>query len=284
MNNLIRENETRVILYYYENKDLNNEVILDKEELLKAIPTINKSDISTINSVLSRSGLIETKQGSRKIKLKIPNIVHIYPQLNFTYLCNNFEQLKDLSYKEKQLLGYFIYITENQNKQFTTMQMLEKVINTSNNKLNQFLEQFKDEGILDYVKGEKGKRGFTFELKLDNPTISDNTIQNNNIDTNNGTIIQNQYNYCEGYKEMVELIKEQNNLIREQNKQIEGIKQSLHKIHDKFSSVEQCFDMLIDYINEVRSDVDNLYYIQNIQKVKNECAVTIEEIRKVLDR
>lgn len=284
MNNLIREKETQLLLYYYDNQDVNNEVILNKDDIIKTIPTINKTDIPTLNSTLSKANLIETKQGSKRIKLKIGNIVHVYPQLNFTYLCDGIEQLKDLPYKEKQLIGYFIYIAENQNKQYTTMQMLQKVINTSNNKLNQFLEQFKDKGILDYVKGEKGKRGFTFELKLDNPTISDNTIQNNNIDTNNGTIIQNQYNYCEGYKEMVELIKEQNNLIREQNKQIEGIKQTLHNIYNKFSNVEECFEMVIDYIGEVRGDVDNLYYIQNIQKVKNECAVTIEEIRKVLDK
>ena len=278
MNNLIRENETRVILYYYENKDLNNEVILDKEELLKAIPTINKSDISTINSALSRSGLIETKQGSRKIKLKIPNIVHIYPQLNFTYLCDKFEQLKDLSYKEKQLIGYFIYIAENQNKQYTTVQMLQKVINTSNNKLNMFLEQFKNMNILDYSKGEKGVKGFTFDLKLDNPIINNNPVINNNptIENNaNNTININIDN---------EILNQILNKVIQLEQQNNDIKQSLHKIHDKFSSVEQCFDMLIDYINEVRSDVDNLYYIQNIQKVKNECAVTIEEIRKVLDK
>lgn len=254
MNNLIRENETRVILYYYENKDLNNEVILDKEEFLKAIPSINKTDISTINSVLSRNGLIETKQGSKTIKLKIPNIVHIYPQLNFTYLCNNFEQLKDLPYKEKQLIGYFIYISENQNKQFTTMQMLQKVINTSNNKLNQFLEQFKDKGILDYVKGEKGKRGFTFELKLgDGVTVTDNHVT---VETNNNGMVAHNItnNYQMDKSEVIALLKQLNGRIDKLETLYQDLKNSLIRQAEKIGNLET-------EIMRINQRLDNMEYI-----------------------
>lgn len=254
MNNLIREKETQLLLYYYDNRDVNNEVILNKDDIIKTIPTINKTDIPTLNSTLSKANLIETKQGSKTIKLKIGNIVHVYPQLNFTYLCDGIEQLKDLPYKEKQLIGYFIYISENQNKQFTTMQMLQKVINTSNNKLNQFLEQFKDKGILDYVKGEKGKRGFTFELKLgDGATVTDNHVT---VETNNNGMVAHNItnNYQVDNSEVITLLKQLNDRIDKMETLYQDLKNSLIRQAEKIGNLET-------EIMRINQRLDNMEYI-----------------------
>ena len=270
MNNQIKEKETRLILYYYFNQDINNEVVVDKDEIINTIPIINKSDIPTLNSNLSKADLIETKQGSKIIKLKYPNIVDIYPQLNFTYLCDKFDCLKELSYKEKQLLGFFIFIAENQKEQYTTMQMLQKVINTSNNKLNQFLEQFSDKGILDYTKGEKGKGGFRFELKIENPTIE--KIETLTNGTNNGTInnIQNQYNY-------------DSNTLDKILQEIQGLKKSLCFHIEKYNRViDGVSEKLLQRIDDLEHDIDNLFYINNIS-VPERTKYNIQDIRKYID-
>lgn len=274
--------EKEILHYLISNSNDKGEISISDKDLADNCNTTTTT-IRTFKSKAQKENIF-----------KYENKKYIIPsdtKVDYSYMVDGIVKDKGLKYSntEKNVFGFITdrnnTIQDENGYTYSTLEYIGKECGITNKeKLIKILNKLFADGLIDMIKGDYTKKQATKFKVINNPTITDNTIQNNNIDTNNGTIIQNQYNYCEGYKEMVELIKEQNNLIREQNKQIEGIKQTLHNIYNKFSNVEECFEMVIDYIGEVRGDVDNLYYIQNIQKVKNECAVTIEEIRKVLDK
>lgn len=267
--------EKEILHYLISNSNDKGEISISDKDLADNCGTTTTT-IRTFKSKAQKENIF-----------KYENKKYIIPsdtKVDYSYIVDGIVKDKGLKYSttEKNVLGYIAdrnnTIQDDNGYTYSTLEYIGKECGITNKeKLIKILNKLFADGLIDMIKGDYSKRQAT-KFKVLNPIINNNPVINNNptIENNaNNTININIDN---------EILNKILNKVTQLEEQNNDIKQSLHKIHDKFSSVEQCFDLLIDYINEVRADVDNLYHIQNIQKVKNECAVTIEEIRKVLDK
>lgn len=269
----------KILDYLVQNSNNKGEINKPQIDICKEIG-VTDTYIRTVFRQLMSDGIIE-KQGKKIILLdKNKQVI------------DNITTNLDYSDREKELLQYIYNMYENRDKNFDYICISRDNIskNTSiknGSHITDYINKYISDGLIEMIKGDyKKKQASKFKFIYNPKVIVDNkqtTIDNSN---NNGVVnnIQNQYNNID-VSELVNLIKEQNNLIREQNKQIADLKESLQYHVGRYNKViDDVADMIINYIDEVRSDVDTMYQVQNIQMPKPDRKCTIAEIRKYLDK
>ena len=273
--------EKEILHYLISNSNDKGEISISDKDLADNCNTTTTT-VRTFKSKAQKENIFKYENK----KYTIPNDIKV----DYSYIVDGIVKDKGLKYSttEKNVFGYvtdrYNTIQDDDGYTYSTLEYIGKACGiTDKSKLIKILNKLVADGLIDMIKGDFNKKQAT-KFRVIYPIINNNPTINNTPNIENSPTIENNANNTININIDNEILNQILNKVTQLEQQNNDIKQSLHKIHDKFSSVEQCFDMLIDYINEVRSDVDNLYYIQNIQKVKNECAVTIEEIRKVLDK
>lgn len=223
--------------------------------------------------------------GQKENLFKYENRVYTIPKetrIDYSYLVDNITKSKGLKYNatEKNVLGYitdrYNTIQDNEGYTYSTLDYIGKECGISNKqKLLKIINKLVADGLIEMIKGDFSKKqatrfkilfGGTVQKDCQNPIINNNpTIDNN---SNNNININ---------------IPDNTEVLNKILQQITELKQSMIYQANKFNAVEGVAKMLLDYIEEIHSDMDNLYMINNIQVPKSEKRINIQEIRKYLD-
>lgn len=220
-------------------------------------------------------------KGQTENLFKYDNKVYTIPKetrIDYSYLVDNITKSKDLKYNatEKNVLGCITdkcnTIKDDEGYTYNTLDYIGKECGISNKqKLSKILNKLVDDGLIEWIKGDYSKKQASrfkilFGDTVQNPIINNNpTIDNNSNNNININIPDN-----------TEVL---NKILHE----ITELKKSMIHQANKFNAVEGVAKMLLDYIEEIHSDMDNLYIINNIQVPKSEKRINIQEIRKYLD-
>jgi predicted transcriptional regulator len=121
-------------------------------------------------------------------------------------------------------------------------------------------EEQEDEEILDFP---------TIEEVLETPTTP--TIDNEQIERLNDRL-----------DKAGEVVKQQQEIINQQQEQINQLKKSLVTYIEKFNKMDKVFQPLVEYIDEVNSDLESLYCITNNKRAKCESQCDIINLRNIL--
>lgn len=220
--------------------------------------------------------------GQKENLFKYENKVYTIPKetrIDYSYLVDNITKSKGLKYNttEKNVLGYitdrYNTIQDNEGYTYSTLDYIGKECGISNKqKLLKIINKLVADGLIEMIKGDFSKKQAS-RFKV----LFGDTVQNPIVNNNNPTIDNNSNNNINiNLPDNTEVL---NKILNE----LTELKQSMINQANKFNAVEGVAKMLLDYIEEIHSDMDNLYYINNIQVPKSEKRIKIEEIRKYLD-
>ena len=271
------EIQNKILAYLIENTNTDNEAIISNAELAKqcdvSIPTIQKFQKDAVNE-----GVLSFEKGKY--------IIHENANVDYTYQISKYikENNLNLSTNEKKVLGYITKrFNERDSEQeygFSDLKHIADNCKISPMTVSKIVKKLVSEGFIEIIKGNwKEKKATQFKVLF--PTLNNNPsiVNNPSIENNaNNTININlpDFTKCEGYKELKELVIKQSN-------QISDLKDCLINLYNRFNVVEKVADVLLKYIDEVNSNVENLYDINNIPIEERKHKCSISDIRKILD-
>ena len=144
-------------------------------------------------------------------------------------------------------------------------------------KLLKIINKLVADGLIEMIKGDFSKKqasrfkilfGNTVQKDCQNPIINNNPTIDNSSNNNNNININ---------------IPDNTEVLNKILNELTELKKSMICLSNKFNAVEGVAKMLLDYIEEIHSDMDNLYMINNIQVPKSDKRINIEDIRKYID-
>lgn len=260
------EIQNKILAYLVANTNTDNEITISNKELAEhcnvSIPTIQKFQKDSV-----ADGLLQYEKGKY--------VINENTNVDYTYQISKYvkDNNLNLTTNEKKVLGFITKVCEEM--QFDLASISYDTI-SDNCKITiptatKIVKKLISDGLIAYEQGDYKKKiankyKVLFGNTVQTPTINNNpTIDNNSNNNININIPDN-----------TEVL---NKILHE----ITELKKSMIHQANKFNAVEGVAKMLLDYIEEIHSDMDNLYIINNIQLPKSEKRINIQEIRKYLD-
>ena len=261
------EIQNKILAYLVANTNTDNEITISNKELAEhcnvSIPTIQKFQKDSV-----ADGLLQYEKGKY--------IINENTNVDYTYQISKYvkDNNLNLTTNEKKVLGFITKMCEEM--QFDLASISYDTI-SDNCKITiptatRIVKKLIADGLIAYEQGDYKKK-IANKYKV----LFGNTVQNPIVNNNNPTIDNNTNNNINiNIPDNTEVL---NKILHE----ITELKKSMIHQANKFNAVEGVAKMLLDYIEEIHSDMDNLYMINNIQVPKSEKRINIQEIRKYLD-
>lgn len=261
------EIQNKILAYLVANTNTDNEITISNKELAEhcnvSIPTIQKFQKDSV-----ADGLLQYEKGKY--------IINENTNVDYTYQISKYvkDNNLNLTTNEKKVLGFITKMCEEM--QFDLASISYDTI-SDNCKITiptatRIVKKLIADGLIAYEQGDYKKK-IANKYKV----LFGNTVQNPIVNNNNPTIDNNSNNNINiNIPDNTEVL---NKILHE----ITELKKSMIHQANKFNAVEGVAKMLLDYIEEIHSDMDNLYMINNIQVPKSEKRINIQEIRKYLD-
>lgn len=261
------EIQNKILAYLVANTNTDNEIIISNKELAEhcnvSIPTIQKFQKDSV-----ADGLLQYEKGKY--------VINENTNVDYTYQISKYvkDNNLNLTTNEKKVLGFITKVCEEM--QFDLASISYDTI-SDNCKITiptatRIVKKLIADGLITYEQGDYKKK-IANKYKV----LFGNTVQNPIVNNNTPTIDNNSNNNINiNIPDNTEVL---NKILHE----ITELKKSMIHQANKFNAVEGVAKMLLDYIEEIHSDMDNLYIINNIQVPKSEKRINIQEIRKYLD-
>lgn len=262
------EVQNKILAYLIENVNTENEIIISNAELAKQcdvnLKTIQKFQKDSVNE-----GVLSFDKGKY--------IINENANVDYTYLISNTLKEKDLilSPNEKKVLGYITKrFNERDNEKeygFSDLQHIADNCKITPTTVSRIIKKLVKDSLIEIIKGDfKAKRATQFKVLLGD-TVQQPIINNNpSIDNNSNNNIN--INIPDNTETLNKILNE-----------LTELKKSMIHQANKFNAIEGVAKMLLDYIEEIHSDMDNLYYINKIQVPKSDKRINIEDVRKYID-
>ena len=263
------EIQNKILGYLVANANIDNEITISNKELAEqcdvSIPTIQKFQKDSVTD-----GLLQYEKGKY--------IINDNVNVDYTYQISKYVKDNDLNLttNEKKVLGY---ITKRFNERnngeeygFSDVKHIAENCKLSPITVSKIIKKLVNDRLIETIKGDwKEKRATQFKV------LFGDTVQNPIVNNNNPTIDNNSNNNINiNLPDNTEVL---NKILNE----LTELKKSMINQANKFNAIEGVAKMLLDYIEEIHSDMDNLYYINNIQVPKSEKRINIEQVRKYID-
>lgn len=264
------EIQNKILAYLVANTNTDNEITISNKELAEhcnvSIPTIQKFQKDSV-----ADGLLQYEKGKY--------VINENTNVDYTYQISKYvkDNNLNLTINEKKVLGYITKrFNERDNGQeygFSDVKHIAENCKLSPITVSKIIKKLVNDGLIETIKGDwKEKRATQFKLlfgdTVQNPTINNNPTIDNSSNNNNNININ--------LPDNTEVL---NKILNE----LTELKKSMINQANKFNVIEGVAKMLLDYIEEIHSDMDNLYYINNIQVPKSEKRINIEQVRKYID-
>lgn len=261
------EIQNKILAYLVANTNTDNEITISNKELAEhcnvSIPTIQKFQKDSV-----ADGLLQYEKGKY--------VINENTNVDYTYQISKYvkDNNLNLTTNEKKVLGFITKVCEEM--QFDLASISYDTI-SDNCKITiptatRIVKKLIADGLITYEQGDYKKK-IANKYKV----LFGNTVQNPIVNNNTPTIDNNSNNNINiNIPDNTEVL---NKILNE----LTELKKSMIHQANKFNAVEGVAKMLLDYIEEIHSDMDNLYIINNIQVPKSEKRINIQEIRKYLD-
>jgi DNA-binding Lrp family transcriptional regulator len=263
------EVQNKILAYLIENINTDNEITISNAELAKQCD-VNLKTIQKFQKDAVNEGVLSFDKGKYVINENV--------NVDYTYLISNTLKDKDLTLtpNEKKVLGYIAkrYNDRDNGEEygFSDLQHIADNCKITPTTVSRIVKKLVKDSLIEIIKGDwKEKRATQFKV------LFGDTVQNPIVNNNNPTIDNNSNNNINiNLPDNTEVL---NKILNE----LTELKKSMINQANKFNVVEGVAKMLLDYIEEIHSDMDNLYMINNIQVPKSDKRINIEEIRKYID-
>lgn len=263
------EVQNKILAYLIENSNTENEITISNAELAKQCD-VNLKTIQKFQKDAVNEGVLSFDKGKY--------VINENANVDYTYQISKYvkENNLNLTTNEKKVLGY---ITKRYNDRdngeeygFSDLQHIADNCKITPTTVSRIIKKLVKDSLIEIIKGDwKEKRATQFKV------LFGDTVQNPIVNNNNPTIDNNSNNNINiNLPDNTEVL---NKILNE----LTELKKSMINQANKFNAIEGVAKMLLDYIEEIHSDMDNLYYINNIQVPKSEKRINIEDIRKYID-
>ena len=269
--------QNKILAYLVDNTNTDNEITINNSELAKQCD-VNLKTIQKFQKDAVNEGVLSFEKGKY--------IIHENVNVDYTYQISKYlkENNFNLSTNEKKVLGYIAKLCSAFSELDSTYISYNNI--TENCKLSiptvtKIVRKLIDSGFIACEQGNyKEKRANKYKILFPTKQIETQTINQSEKST--------AFSQCENvtinnYINELEL-KELKELVIKQSDQISDLKDCIINLYNRFNVVEKVADVLLKYIDEVNSNVENLYDIYNIPIEERKCKCTIGDIRNIIDK
>lgn len=270
------EVQNKILAYLIDNTNTDNEITISNAELAKQCD-VNLKTIQKFQKEAVNEGVLSFEKGKY--------IINESANVDYTYQISKYvkENNLNLSTNEKKVLGYIAKLCSAFSELDSTCISYNNI--TENCKLSiptvtKIVRKLIDSGFISCEQGNyKEKRANKYKVLFPTKQIETQTINQSEKSTAfsqcENVTINNYINELE--------IKELKDLVISQSNQISDLKDCIINLHNRFNVVEKVANVLLKYIDEVNSNVENLYDINNIPIEERQYKCSIFDIRKILD-